>query len=37
MDRVTLQLARGNTTIVNDDDRVEEMRFLNINNPVFGR
>ncbi|GAA5850567.1 hypothetical protein JCM9279_007545 [Rhodotorula babjevae] len=37
MDRVTLQLARGNTSIVHDDDRLEAMRFLNVNNPMFGR
>ncbi|GAA5900026.1 hypothetical protein JCM6882_007028, partial [Rhodosporidiobolus microsporus] len=37
MDRLTLQLGRGNTTVVTDSDRLEAMRFLNINNPVFQR
>ncbi|BGP36850.1 hypothetical protein JCM10449v2_000752 [Rhodotorula kratochvilovae] len=37
MDRLTLQLARGNTSVVTDDDRLEEMRFLNVNNLVFAR
>lgn len=37
MDRRTLQLKRHNISIVHDDDRLEAMRFLNINNPIFAR
>ncbi|GAA5849867.1 hypothetical protein JCM8547_000939 [Rhodosporidiobolus lusitaniae] len=37
MDRLTLQLGRANTTVVTDSDRLEAMRFLNINNPIFAR
>ncbi|BGP12869.1 hypothetical protein JCM10213v2_000786 [Rhodosporidiobolus nylandii] len=37
MDRLTLQLQRANTTVVTDSDRLEAMRFLNINNPIFAR
>ncbi|CEQ42040.1 SPOSA6832_03811 [Sporobolomyces salmonicolor] len=37
MDRLTLQLARSNITVVGDNDRLEAMRFLNINNPIFAR
>ncbi|GAA6036828.1 hypothetical protein JCM8097_006300, partial [Rhodosporidiobolus ruineniae] len=37
MDRLTLQLARNNLTVVTDSDRLEAMRFLNINNPLFAR
>ncbi|GAA5988833.1 hypothetical protein JCM11641_005034 [Rhodosporidiobolus odoratus] len=37
MDRLTLQLARAKTAVVTDSDRLEAMRFLNINNPVFAR
>ncbi|GAA5930319.1 uncharacterized protein JCM15063_004772 [Sporobolomyces koalae] len=37
MDRLTLQLRRGNVTVKGDNDRLEAMRFLNINNPVFAR
>ncbi|GAA5875090.1 hypothetical protein JCM16303_005004 [Sporobolomyces ruberrimus] len=37
MDRLTLQLSRGNVTVKGDDDRLEAMRFLNINNPIFAR
>ncbi|GAA5980103.1 hypothetical protein JCM10908_001537 [Rhodotorula pacifica] len=37
MDRLTLQFQRDNTTIIDDSDRLEAMRFLNINNPIFAR
>ncbi|GAA6005766.1 hypothetical protein JCM10207_005326, partial [Rhodosporidiobolus poonsookiae] len=37
MDRLTLQLARANTTVVSDSDRLDAMRFLNIQNPLFAR
>jgi hypothetical protein len=37
MDRLTLQFARSNTTIVSDSERLETLRFLNINNPIFAR
>ncbi|GAA5994782.1 uncharacterized protein JCM10292_004349 [Rhodotorula paludigena] len=37
MDRLTLQLARANTTVVADNDRLDAMRFLNVNNPIFSR
>jgi hypothetical protein len=37
MDRLTLQLARANTTVVTDSFRLDAMRFLNINNPIFAR
>ncbi|GAA6010570.1 hypothetical protein JCM11491_002976 [Sporobolomyces phaffii] len=37
MDRLTLQLRRGNVTVKGDNDRLEAMRFLNINNPIFAR
>lgn len=37
MDRLTLQFARANTTIIDDSDRLEAMRFLNVNDPMFAR
>ncbi|GAA5864558.1 hypothetical protein JCM3774_005165 [Rhodotorula dairenensis] len=37
MDRLTLQFQRDNTTVIDDSDRLEAMRFLNVNNPIFAR
>ncbi|KAG0664274.1 hypothetical protein C6P46_001738 [Rhodotorula mucilaginosa] len=37
MDRLTLQFQRDNTTVIEDSDRLEAMRFLNVNNPIFAR
>ncbi|GAA6064523.1 hypothetical protein JCM10212_004774 [Sporobolomyces blumeae] len=37
MDQLTLQLARENVTVVPDNERLEAMRFLNINDPIFAR
>jgi len=37
MDRRTLHFIRHNISVIHDDDRLEAMRFLNINNPIFAR
>ena len=37
MDRRTLQFKRHNITLIHDDDRIDAMRFLNRNNPMFAR
>ena len=37
MDRLTLQFQRDNSTVIEDSDRLEAMRFLNVNNPIFAR
>ncbi|KAM0790321.1 hypothetical protein ACM66B_003206 [Microbotryomycetes sp. NB124-2] len=36
-DRLTMQFAKLNETVVRDDDRLEAMKFININNPMFAR
>lgn len=37
MDRKILHLARHNISVRHDDARIEAMRFLNTNNPIFSR
>lgn len=37
MERRTLHLGLHNISIIRDDDRLEAMRFLNVNNPIFAR
>ncbi|KAK4047500.1 hypothetical protein OIV83_005413 [Microbotryomycetes sp. JL201] len=36
-ERLTMQFQRFNETVVRDNDRLEAMRFININNPMFAR
>lgn len=37
MDRRTLHLGRRNISVGHDDDRLDAMRFLNVQNPIFAR